>query len=117
MANEKNLKPPFSKDDPNTARECGRKGAKKTNEIKRARKTLKEELLLLLSNGDTQSKMSLSLIEQAIKGNTKAFEVIRDTIGEKPVEKVETTESVKKIFITKADEKEANDKIDEFIKI
>lgn len=77
--------------DSETAREAGRKGAKKTNEIRRQRKTLREELLALLSAGDTQEKLSLALLEQAQNGNTKAFEVIRDTIGEKPVERVEQT--------------------------
>ena len=53
------------------------------------RKALREELLLLLSKGDTQERVSLALIKQALDGNTKAFEVIRDTIGEKPVDKIE----------------------------
>ena len=44
---------------------------------------------MLLSKGDTQQKVSLALIQQALEGNTKAFEVIRDTIGEKPVDKLE----------------------------
>lgn len=70
------------------ARENGRKGAQKSLETKRQRKTLREELLALLEDGDTQEKVSLALLEQAKKGNTKAFEVIRDTIGEKPVDKV-----------------------------
>ncbi len=73
------------------------KGGKKSGEVRRARKTLREELLLLLSDGDVQSKMSVALIQEAIVGNnkgsvTKAFEVIRDTIGEKPVEKVMVAE-------------------------
>ena len=42
-----------------------------------------------LAQGKTQEKISLALIEEAIKGNVKAFEVIRDTIGEKPVTKQE----------------------------
>ena len=98
-------------------REIARKGGIKSGEVRRARKTLKEELLLLLSKGDTQEKMSLSMIAKALNGDVKAFEVIRDTIGEKPVEKIDNVNpQVQKIFITKADEKEANDKIDEFIK-
>lgn len=70
------------------ARELGKRGAKKSLETKRQRKTLREELLALLEQGDTQEKISLSLLKQAEKGNTKAFEIIRDTIGEKPVDKV-----------------------------
>jgi hypothetical protein len=37
----------------------------------------------------TQVAMSASLIKQALDGNTKAFELVRDTIGEKPIDKVE----------------------------
>lgn len=37
--------------------------------------------------------ISLKQIEKAIKnGDTKAFEVIRDTIGQKPVERVEISD-------------------------
>ena len=45
--------------------------------------------MLLLENGNTQNKISLALIKKALKGNIKAFEVIRDTIGEKPADKHE----------------------------
>lgn len=73
------------------------KGGKKSGEVRRARKTLREELLALLSSGDTQSRMSLALLNEALNGNnsgsvTKAFEVVRDTIGEKPVDKVVVAE-------------------------
>ena len=85
MANEQNLKPVTSKKE---ARERGRKGGLSSGEARRKRKTLKEELLLMLSEGETQQSVTLALIEKAMRGDTKAFEVIRDTIGEKPVDKV-----------------------------
>jgi hypothetical protein len=85
MANEQNLKPVTSKEE---ARERGRKGGLASGEARRKRKTLKEELLLMLSEGETQQSVTLALIEKAMSGDTKAFEVIRDTIGEKPVDKV-----------------------------
>ena len=88
MSNEQNLKPVRSKEE---ARERGSKGGKKSGEARREKKLLKEELMLLLAQGDTQAKISLALIEEAIKGNVKAFEVIRDTIGEKPINKQEVT--------------------------
>lgn len=96
MANEQNLKPVSSKKE---ARERGRKGGLASVEARRKRKTLKEELLLMLSDGDIQQKISLALIDEAINGNnagsvTKAFEVIRDTIGERPFEKVQATQTV-----------------------
>jgi hypothetical protein len=64
-------------------------GGKASGEARRKRKTLKEELLLMLSEGETQQSVTLALIEKAMSGDTKAFEVIRDTIGEKPVDKVQ----------------------------
>lgn len=64
-------------------------GGKKSVEVRRARKTLKEELLAILSSGNNQERMSLAILEKALGGDTKAFEVIRDTIGEKPVDKTE----------------------------
>ena len=63
-------------------------GGKASGEARRKRKPLKEELLLMLSEGETQQSVTLALIEKAMSGDTKAFEVIRDTIGEKPVDKV-----------------------------
>ncbi len=79
------------------ARELGKKGGVKSGEVRRARKTLREELEALLTeeitdkNGrrmQTQKAISASMIKQALTGSTKAFELIRDTIGEKPVDKV-----------------------------
>lgn len=83
VANKQNLKKISSTEQ---ARALGSKGGKKTQEKYRARKTLREELLALLSNGGAQERMSLALYEKACSGDTKAFEVIRDTIGEKPKE-------------------------------
>ena len=85
MAGKENLRPVSSKDE---ARERGRKGGLASGEARRKRKTLKEELLLILSEGETQQSVTLALIEKAMSGDTKAFEVIRDTIGEKPIDKV-----------------------------
>ena len=85
MAGKENLRPVSSTEE---ARERGRKGGLASGEARRKRKTLKEELLLMLSDGETQQSVTLALIEKAMSGDTKAFEVIRDTIGEKPVDKV-----------------------------
>ena len=74
---------------PEERREIARKGAEATNKLLRERKTLAEELLILLSQGNVQEKISLAMIEKCLKGDTKAYEVIRDTIGEKPKDKVE----------------------------
>jgi len=70
-----------------------------SGESRRARRTLRAELEALLSTQtvdketgekkDTtvQTAITLALIKEALEGNTKAFEIIRDTIGEKPVER------------------------------
>lgn len=91
--NEQNLKTPS----PSEAREYGRKGGIASGKARRRRKTLREELLLLLENDDVQKKISIALINEAMNGNnagsvTKAFEVVRDTVGEKPVKKVMVSE-------------------------
>ena len=85
MANNENLKLIQSGSE---AREKGKKGGIESGKTRRARKTLREELLALLKSGNTQSRLSLALIEKAMNGDTKAFEVIRDTIGEKPKDEV-----------------------------
>lgn len=71
----------------NEARENGKKGGIKSGEVRRERKVLKNELLYLLEENNNQEKISVALIKEALKGNVKAFALIRDTIGEKPVEK------------------------------
>ena len=88
MPNAKNLKA-NSERTPKERKELAQKAGKKSGEARREKKLLKEELMLLLAQGKTQERISLALIEEAIKGNVKAFEVIRDTIGEKPVNKQE----------------------------
>lgn len=78
---------------PEQRRENARKAGLASAEAKKKRKTLREELLALLETGQYQKKISLSLIKQAVDGNTKAFEVIRDTVGEKPGDKLELEQS------------------------
>lgn len=79
-------------------RERARRAGKRSAQVRRERKTMRQELEILLNeeihdkNGkamNTQKALGTSLIKAALNGNVKAFEVIRDTIGEKPVEKVD----------------------------
>lgn len=102
MANEENLKPikagELSKEE---AKKRGAKGGIKSGEVRRERKLLKDELLLLLSTGKTQEKISLALIQKALKGDTKAFEIIRDTIGEKPTQVIEGLDSSVKVIVNR----------------
>ena len=93
MANEQNLRPirkgQLSKEE---ATRRGSKGGKKSVQKRRERKALKEQLLLLLETGNAQEQLCTSLFEKALSGDVRAFEVIRDTIGEKPVDKVAQTD-------------------------
>jgi hypothetical protein len=75
--------------DPEKAFEIRSKGGKACAEAHRKRKELKETLIELLSLGNTQEDMCAKLI--AGEYNPSVFATIRDTIGEKPVDKVENT--------------------------
>ena len=95
---------PASKQTPEERRENGRKGGIASGIARNERKTLKEQLLILLESGDTQKEVSLALISKALTGDTKAFEVIRDTIGEKPKEQGEQKQEVKIVMDDKLEE-------------
>ena len=82
--NEKNLKK-FSDYDPERLQEISRKGGIASGQARAERKQLREELNALLSNGDVQQRLCTALIDKALSGDSKAFSIIRDTIGEKPV--------------------------------
>lgn len=101
MANEENLKPFDSNQSREEAKKNGKKGGIKSGEVRRERKLLKDELLLLLSTGNTQEKISLALIQKALKGDTKAFEIIRDTVGEKPTQVIEGLDSSVNVIVNR----------------
>ena len=79
---------PANKRSKDEARKLGQKGGIKSGEVRRMRKTLKEHLLLLLSEKSVQEDICLAIIDKALEGDTKAFQIIRDTIGEKPIEQL-----------------------------
>ena len=89
--------------DTERARQLQEKAAQKQRENIARRKTLAEELLALLSVGDTQKRLSLAQVEKALNGDTKAYEVIRDTIGEKPTDKVEQSGETKLVITLQGD--------------
>lgn len=108
MANVENLQPikTLSKEE---AKKRGSKGGKASVKAKRERKAMREQLEMLLSlplqnekskaqieklgvkadDIDNQMAMTIALYQEAIKGNVKAYELIRDTIGERPIEQVQ----------------------------
>lgn len=108
MSNEQNLKVPTSEQ----AREYGRKGGLASAKKKKERKAFKESLEMLLEmkapeiaiaqikkqmpkikdkDLNCQNAVLIGMVLAAIKGNVKAAEMIRDTIGEKPTEQVNNT--------------------------
>ena len=95
MANEKNLVPFRSE---NEAREKGKKGGKKSGEARREKRLLKdlleEALLIKTDTGNKYIDITNALIKQAEEGNVKAYETIRDTLGQKPVEKAEISGNI-----------------------
>ena len=101
--NEKNLIP-NSERTPSELREMARKGGLASVEARRKRKTLKEELLLMLEDEEVQKSVAVALIQEAQNGNVKAFGMLRDTIGEAPVEKVQTTQTVVDLSAFSTDE-------------
>ena len=86
--NEENLIP-NSERTPEELREICRKGGIASGEARRRKKTLKEELIALLETNDNNNKISVALLQRALNGDIQAFTTIRDTIGEKPTEKIE----------------------------
>ena len=110
MANEQNLIP-NSERTPSELREMARNGGLASGEARRKRKTLKEELLLMLEDEEVQKSVTTALINQAQKGNVKAYEMIRDTIEEKPVERVETKQTI--VDMSKFTTEEIKDMLDD----
>lgn len=97
MANEQNLIP-FSERTKSEARELSRKGGEASGKARREKRDLRKALELLLEKDCMNDKgqivsgteaITAKLFEQAMKGNVKAFETIRSTVGQDPVQKVE----------------------------
>ena len=94
MANEQNLRPSEYK----LSQEEAKKGGIASGEARRRKRDLRLAMEMLLEkditdkNGRTVSgaeAIALKQFEKALKGDTRAFEMIRDTAGQKPVERVE----------------------------
>ena len=112
MANEQNLIQ-NSERTPSELREMTRKGGLKSGEARRMKRTLREQMEMLMSlpvkdestkefieslgidadKIDNATAITLSMYQEALKGNTKAFELIRDTLGEKPTDKLTIEEA------------------------
>lgn len=118
MANEQNL---LKGDDIHKfTHEEASKGGQKSAEARRQKKNLRLALEMLLEK-DFKDKegnvvsgaeaITAKLFQQAMNGNVKAFETLRDTVGQKPVEKIMVAEveqdvidDVEKAVLTENDE-------------
>lgn len=79
--------------------EIARKGAEASNRVQRERRLLRElanEILdrEITAKGTGQrmttgEAMLLKQVEKALKGDTRAFQMVRDTAGQAPVQQVE----------------------------
>lgn len=93
MANEQNLRVPTSSE----ARRNGKKGGIASGEARRAKKSLREAMKVLMDadltgkDGKTMTgteAMAARAFQAALKGDWKAWELVRDTAGQKPVDRV-----------------------------
>ncbi len=87
MANEQNLIP-NSQRSPKELREMCRKGGKKSGEVRRAMKSFREVFEEQLDDKKLQ-EIFKAMYKKALKGDTRSAEFIRDTAGQKPVEKTQ----------------------------
>jgi len=86
MANEQNLREPFS---PSVAREMQKKSAEARKRNNKERKLIKDRILERMGEDDWDTMID-NLIARATE-DTKSFETLRDTIGEKPKDQLEVT--------------------------
>ena len=99
MANEQNLIP-FTERSESEVREMNSKGGVNSGEARRRKRDIRLALEALLEkdisdkHGNTMSTaeaIALKQIEKALKGDTRAFEVVRDSAGQKPTDKIDLT--------------------------
>lgn len=80
------------------AREMGAKGGRISGESRRRKKQIREYLEILLERDagkdatgktiTTAEAMAIKAVKEAMSGDWKAWELVRDTAGQKPVDKV-----------------------------
>lgn len=97
MANEQNLRPSEYK----LSQEEAKKGGIASGEARRRKRDLRRALEALLEKDfrDNSGKevsgaeaIALKQFQKALDGDTRAFETIRDTAGQKPVDKIMVSE-------------------------
>lgn len=93
MANEQNLRP----GEYHLSKEEAKKGGIASGKARAEKRDLRKALELLLEQTFTDKRgvtrtgaqaITEKLFSEVMKGNVRAFEVLRDTVGQKPVEKI-----------------------------
>lgn len=88
---------PTTKRSKSEVRKNAAKGGRKSGEVRRQKKLLKDCLDELLQRewenrqGEKMSgseAISVAVFKKALAGDMKAFEIVRDTAGQKPVDKI-----------------------------
>lgn len=118
MTKEANLDPVQSKEE---ARRRGRAGGIASGKARREKKLMRETLDMILSmpmkngksadvdsirsfaalkgkNINVQEAILIAQVQKAMKGDTRAAEYVRDTIGQKPVDSVDMTMNLPVFF-------------------
>lgn len=126
MANEQNLIP-FNKRTESEQREYAQKGGKKSGEVRRQRKAMKEQMEMLLSlpfkqqkqlnfmkdlgikenEIDNQMALIVAMYGKALKGDVQAFNTIREVVQDE--KKIENEDRVQIINDLPNDEEEEDD--------
>lgn len=109
MADEKKHKGsknliPNSERTPEERKKIAQKGGIASGKSRALRKTLRESLEIKLDEPSktkgktTQDKLIDAIVRRAICGDTKAFEIIRDTVGQKPKDEVKVDGNVEVVL-------------------
>ena len=111
MANEQNLQPntTLSKEE---AKKLGRAGGIASGKVRKQKKLIKDSIEMVLGLDVKSSKMReqlkklgiededmnnqlalvVAMVQKGLKGDVQAFNTIRDTVGQKPIDRTEVTE-------------------------
>lgn len=112
MANEQNLVPFTSEQDREKAKQNGIKGGIASGKVRREKRLIKDSIEMVLGlevknekmreqlkklgiqDEDMTNQLALvvAMVNKGLKGDTQAFNSLRDTIGQKPIERTEVTE-------------------------
>ncbi len=96
--NDGNLRTPTTEE----AREIGRRGGIRSGEVRRERKAMRQALEEALSmpcelDGETVTNVeaiAAAMVRRAREGDVRAFVEVRNSIGEKPAERIEAMPTI-----------------------